>query len=441
MLKGLVISCSTFVPPLSDDWTNKAATAPGFDSIRAAKMLDEAGYRFDKDSKTRIDPKTNKPLNLTIITPMQNTNPVLWDIGYMVTYYINGLGIKADHVALPDYLYQPRAMQSRDYDILVQDITMSQATFSLYPLLHSSRDQGWTYAFSGIHDSALDTKLEQLWFGLDLQAAQKASLDAQNILAKNLPYVAVCSVPVFSAIKGQWDGVVTMPGIGASNIWTYQSIHPADKNQDMILQLTAPGGINSLNPLMASSVAEWRILQQIYSPLLYIDPMSMKDTPLLAGSWNIEAWTAPTGGKGMKVTFHLVDGVKWQDGMPFTSQDIKFCIDFIKSHNVPRYKDIINLVNDVQAPDKLTVEIFLNDRGYRYLYDLVWFTFLPQHIWSDVIDYQTFMPWKEVNPQNKELTKLIGQGLYILKPGDLVNGAQLVRYKEHIFSYNNDKSK
>ena len=427
MLNGMAIPCTTFVPPLADDWTNNAATAPTFDSIQAAKMLNDASYRYDTNAQSRIDPTTNKPLHITILTPLQSEKSVLWDIGYMLTYYLNELGIKADHIALPDYLFLPRSMQTRDYDILVQDVFLAQAPFGLYPLLHSSQDQDWTNAFSGIHDSALDVDLEQLWSGLDLPAAQKAAYSIQDRLAKSLPYVAVCSVPVYSAVNGQWDGIVKMPDVGASNIWTYQSIHPAAKSPNSILQLTSPGGFANLNPLLATSANEWSVLQQIYSPLLYSDPVTMNDTPVLASKWDIAAWTTPSGGKGMEVTFHLVDGIKWQDGVPFTSQDIEFCIDFIKAHGVPKFEDITNLVDHVQTPDKLTVEIYLNDSGYRHLYDLAWLTFMPQHIWNGVTDYQTFKPWTEVDPANKDLTKLVGQGLYILKPGDISSGVQLYR--------------
>jgi ABC-type transport system substrate-binding protein len=434
VFKGTVTLCSTFVPPLSDDWTNKQATAPVFDTKQAAKTLDDAGYRFDKALKSRINPATNKPLHLTVLTPLQNTNSILWDIGYTITYYLNGLGIQADHIALPDYLFQPRAMQTRDFDILVQNVFLSQAPFGLYPLLHSSRDQDWTNAFSGIHDNEMDRELETLWSGIDLVAAQNASLSIQTRLAKSLPYVTVCSTPEYSVFKGHWAGIVSMPGIGASNYWTYQSVNSAGSSQDGILRVTAPGGFDSLNPLVVNSANEWNVLRLICSPLFYNDPVSMKDKPVLASKWDIEAWTIPNGVNGMKIIFHLVDGVTWQDRVPFTSQDIKFCIDFIKSHNVPNYKEIVSLVDNVQAPDKQTVEIYLKDTGYRYLYDFAWFTFMPQHIWKDVLNYQTFKPWLEENPNNQELTKLVGQGLYILKPGGLDNGVQLYRSKDALIA-------
>ena len=430
ILNDLVSPCSYFVPPISKAWTNEDAAAPPFDPVQAANMLDAAGYVFDKDAKTRKDPVTHEPLYLTILTPLQNYDPVSWDIGYLVTYYINGLGIKADHIALPDILYKERAMQSRDFDILVQEISLAQSPFGLYPLLHSSRDQKGSNAFPGVRDPVLDAELETLWSDPDPTAARQAALSIQTWLAGNLPYVAVCSTPAYSAVRGQWDGIVNLPGYGIDNLWTYQAIRPSGQNPGGALTLTAPGGFDSLNPLLANSEAEWSVLQQIFSPLLYSDPQDMTDKPILASSWDTEAWKAPDGRQGMKVTFHLVDKVTWQDGVPFTSQDVKFCIDFLRSHPVSRFENIVSRIDHVEAQNDLTVEIYLNDSGCRYVYQLAWFTFMPQHIWRDVTDYQAFRPWEEENPQDRSLTGLVGQGPYILKKGDLKNGVQLYRYSK-----------
>jgi peptide/nickel transport system substrate-binding protein len=429
ILNGRVVPLNTYVPPLNEDWVNKDAAAPPFNSTQANEVLNEAGYRFDKEYKSRVNPKTNEPLSLTVLTPLRNINPILWNIGYTLTYYINGLGIKAYHIALPDYLCRRQAMESRDFDILIQDISLNQAPFGLYPLLHSSQDKNWTNAFSGVHDLELDKALEALWSSLDILTAQKEAKEIQALLVKNLPYVAVCSMPVYSAIRGDWNGIVDVPGMGISNFWTYQSISPSNNSQNSILKLIAPGGFNSLNPLIAASAAEWEVLHNIYNPLFYNDPINMRDIPILASSWDVENWTTSTNGKGMKITFHLADGIKWQDGVPFNSKDIKFCIDYIKSNRIPKFENTINLVEKVTAPDDLTVEIYLNDCGYRYLYDFNWFTFLPEHIWSNVADYEAFKPWTEANSNNQDMTKLVGQGLYILKPGDLSNGVQLYRNK------------
>lgn len=425
LFKGLVDACNTFVPPLSDEWTNKKAAAPSFDSIKARKLLDSNGYIFDKISKLRINPKTGNPLKLTMLTPLKSKSPVLWNIGYTMSYYMKSMGIKTEHIALADHLLNSRTMLNRDFDILAQDINMAQAPFGLYPLLHSSRDQKWTFAYSGMHDSNLDKSLEKLWFGINKAEVQKAAAEIQASLHKSLPYVAVCSAPEMAVAGREWEGAVNMPGYGISNMWTYLSIHKKGGNNDETLILNSTEGFTSLNPITATNTSEWSVLKQIFSPLFYYDFKTMKDKPVLAKSWDLENISGQNGTNCMKVTFHLLDGVKWHDGIPFTAKDIKFCIDFLKNNNVENFKDRISIINEVKAPDDLTIEIFLNECGYRHLYDLAWFTFMPQHIWEGVKDFESFKPWNEPNPMDKDLTKLVGQGPFIYKGGSLGDGVTI----------------
>lgn len=57
----------------------------------------------------------------------------------------------------------------------------------------------------------------------------------------------------------------------------------------------------------------------------------MKPQPDLAQRWTVSE-------RGTVVTFHLVPNVKWHDGMPFTSADVKFTFEelLLKHHRAPR---------------------------------------------------------------------------------------------------------
>jgi hypothetical protein len=128
----------------------------------------------------------------------------------------------------------------------------------------------------------------------------------------------------------------------------------------------------------------------------------------------------------MRITFRLVDGVVWHDGEPFTAQDVKFCIDFLAANKIPQFQDIWRNLAKVETPDEATVQIYLNEVGYRYLYAFAGMTFLPKHIWKDVKDYKNFRPWEEPHPTVRGLTKLIGQGPFIFAQGDLKKSVRLV---------------
>jgi peptide/nickel transport system substrate-binding protein len=239
------------------------------------------------------------------------------------------------------------------------------------------------------------------------------------------PYVPVCSELKASAVSAQWSGAVNMPISGASNMWTYLFRPSGRRAKGGTYTEGISGAPDTLNPLLADSAAEWEILGQICYPLFTEDPVTLENTPVLAEKWDIAAWTTPEGMPGMLVTFHLRKDVTWQDGAPFTSKDVKFCADYLKSNKISAFAGITGILSEVKAPDDTTIEFYLTDCGYRHLYELAWMTLLPEHIWSGVTDYAAFCPWEEENPLKEGLTKLVGTSPYVYQKGALSDGVTL----------------
>ncbi|MBI2910439.1 MAG: ABC transporter substrate-binding protein [Chloroflexi bacterium] len=93
-----------------------------------------------------------------------------------------------------------------------------------------------------------------------------------------------------------------------------------------------------------------------FSGLLQYDPRDgRKVMPDLAESYEISA-------DGKKVTFRLRKNVKWHDGKPFTSEDVKFNFDrWMKPPEgvIITRKEIAAPVDRVETPDASTVEVYL----------------------------------------------------------------------------------
>lgn len=92
-----------------------------------------------------------------------------------------------------------------------------------------------------------------------------------------------------------------------------------------------------------------------------------------------------------KVKIFIREGVKWQDGEPFTADDVVFTINMIKSHPELRYStDMNTYVQDVVANNDHEVEFTLTQSYPSFVMDYfsvkVWDTLLiaPEHIWKDV---------------------------------------------------------
>ena len=115
---------------------------------------------------------------------------------------------------------------------------------------------------------------------------------------------------------------------------------------------------------------------------LTITDEKMNVVPLLAA----EVPTLENGGVvlrpdgGMDVTWHVRPGIKWHDGVPFTSADIQFTVEAINSPDYnPESTDGFDRIERVDTPDSLTAVV-----RYREVYAPYALQFirgaLPRHL-------------------------------------------------------------
>ena len=115
---------------------------------------------------------------------------------------------------------------------------------------------------------------------------------------------------------------------------------------------------------------------------LTITDEQMNVVPLLAA----EVPTLDNGGVrmradgGMDVTWKLRPGVKWHDGTPHTSADVKFTVDAINdpSYN-PESTDGFDRIASVDTPDPLTAVVHYKEVYAPYALQFVRGT-LPKHV-------------------------------------------------------------
>src|SRR5499425_1259652 len=131
------------------------------------------------------------------------------------------------------------------------------------------------------------------------------------------------------------------------------------------------------------------------------DPTGQALIPELA-----EAWEVSDGGQTL--TFHLHQGVKWHDGMPFSSADVQYTIERImhppQNMVSPRGPVFQALIARVEAPDAQTV--IVHGKGpsplLLSLFANGWNVIIPKHI-------------VEKDPINALKTQVIGTGPFRLK--------------------------
>jgi ABC-type transport system substrate-binding protein len=78
----------------------------------------------------------------------------------------------------------------------------------------------------------------------------------------------------------------------------------------------------------AGASASYEFLDPFNDYLTRTDPITGAVVPWIAESWEIS-------GDHLTYTVHLTEGVKFHDGVELTSEDVKWCFDFIMANNFP----------------------------------------------------------------------------------------------------------
>jgi peptide/nickel transport system substrate-binding protein len=132
----------------------------------------------------------------------------------------------------------------------------------------------------------------------------------------------------------------------------------------------------TLNPVLASDSASFNIIGMVFNGLVKYDK-NLKLTGDLA-----ERWTVSQDGK--VITFFLRRGVKWQDGVEFTAEDVDFTYrTFIDPKVKTAYRSMYELVKKVEIKDKYTVKIYYKE-PYAPAMDSWGAAIIPAHLLKGV---------------------------------------------------------
>ncbi len=185
-------------------------------------------------------------------------------------------------------------------------------------------------------------------------------------MMKNSVKPVVLSVVLASLIFGLGAGGVAAPVVAAPTV-------PGGGT----LTVCAWEELTNLNPYACCILGYDPIWGGILQRLISFDP-SGTSVPVLAK----EVPTLQNGGlskDGRTVTYHLRPDVKWADGTPFTSADVKFSYEYImKPENQVSSRAGFELVENIETPDPLTAVVHFK-RYYAPWMTIPWFI-IPKHI-------------------------------------------------------------
>lgn len=351
----------------------------------------------------------------------------------------------------------PRVLWKNDVDLFWLCYSTGRFPLAIYSFFHSSNiGPGMTNYFGyknttkmdfpewGFYNMSLDDLLFLYrWGTLDEDTAIRAVKAAQEVLSEDCPKLPVYSRTFFHSF-GRWDVALGRPRHfdGLIDSYGYGTGHYAGWTWDQIMWRTGdtppdqpPYSINwrvarppgTLNPLYASTVYEWQFLAQVLAGLTYLHPYTHIDGPGIASDWKIDYYSAPGVPAGMAITFYLRPDVYWHDGVPFTSADVKFNLEYLKRYMIPRYKSVWENLLSVETHGPYKVVVFINATSLWTFYDVSGAAALiPPQVYKDVTTPLTFVPDATPHPAGKTyldpftgttftLSCLFGTGSYVFR--------------------------
>lgn len=128
----------------------------------------------------------------------------------------------------------------------------------------------------------------------------------------------------------------------------------------------------------------WNMLSLVYDALFVMDA---QNTP--------KPWLATedvVSEDGLVHTIKLQPNVKWHDGQPLTSEDVKFSYEFYQKNTHSRWTAQVEGMTKIETPDPTTVVITLDKAAPAFqVQPLADVPIIPKHLWENVTEPDTFV--------------------------------------------------
>lgn len=156
---------------------------------------------------------------------------------------------------------------------------------------------------------------------------------------------------------------------------------PRDRNAIVIHLESDP---STLNPILSTDAAASSVNRFIYERLLDRDNQTLEMKPFLASGWQV-------ADDHLTYTFTIRDGVKWQDGVAFTVDDVVYSFERIRDPKVDaaQKRSYFGDVVGVKKLDGKTVQFTYRRPYFKALEIIGGAPIIPKHIFDNGGDFNT----------------------------------------------------
>jgi peptide/nickel transport system substrate-binding protein len=187
-------------------WYNNNVKTFPYDLDKSNKLLDEAGYIYNKQKGIRI--KNGIPLKFTIITNQGNDNRR--KVAEILQENWSKIGVKVDIRILEWATFINEYINKRNFDAVVLAWTIVPDP-DLYDVWHSSRCKEGGLNFTCYENPDLDKLIEKGRETLDKEERRKIYFKIQEILAEEQPYTFLYIPDALVAIHKRFKNIQPAP--------------------------------------------------------------------------------------------------------------------------------------------------------------------------------------------------------------------------------------
>ncbi len=176
----------------------------------------------------------------------------------------------------------------------------------------------------------------------------------------------------------------------------------AESGSNAVLKIGWAHDPATLNPFVGLDEENYDVWTMNWDLLVGFSTKNLEPVPGLAESWDISK-------DSKTVTFHLDPEAKWSDGVPVTSEDVKWSLEELGGHGA-LFTSYTESITKIETPDEHTVVIHTSHPDTRIVGGLFIYM-LPKHIWDKV-------PMKELTGTYQPQLPLVGSGPFIVTKFD-----------------------
>lgn len=336
-----------------------------------------------------IDYKTGEPVpEITLLTTTKEYDPVRYHAAYMIAEWWEQIGLRVNVLPMD---FNELTSAIRKYDPENQDwqafmywwtgrVERADPDMFLFSINHSSQKGGVGNNFPGYNDPDYDSLAEAQRRINNPEIRRIVVHAAQEKLAEDIPFIALYYRYIIHAYRNdKWQNMTVMPGEGLYHEWIPFHAVPVENEEAeeaSWLIIASNQEPDSLNPLTAGTVWEWKLLRLIYDKLARVDE-----------NFRPEPWAAESIDHIDDTCLEVIlrENMIFHDGYPVRPEDVKFTYDYMINNDIPYFSAFLSPIKSVELNEKGIIRFYLHEPYAPFItMTLAQIPILPKHIWSDI---------------------------------------------------------